>query len=482
MKSNSAIENGNGIIAKNGNEKPSGKTDGQLSPEEVIRSEVNFLRLPFFALWDKDVRKRSETEYKAVIRRGSEKLEIEWIVMSNTRFGYPGPFDKMVHKTIEHMTNELPFPVQNPIPLGSLYSFYKRMGIDSIGGAQYRKIKEALQRITLTGIISKGAFYSRKDNKFIEDTFHLYDRVIFKGTEMPNGNIADDNYVYLSSWYLDSINANYVKPVDWNYYKSLETPIAQRLYELLSVKFYGSLMKGSGIVSYKYSTLCELLPMTRQRYFSLMRKILDPAHVKLKETGFLEDWSWEDSPKGEGGKDWLIKYYPGRRVGEEIGRFRIGEQLEFELPLLGEKRLVEVELTADESPMLKQLVERGITNSTARKLAKEHPIEQIQNQIEVFDWLKETGSPLVEKNPAGFLRKSIEENYQPPKEYHDNLKREAVEQKNRDRRKRWIQHREEQISQDIANWDKIPPEERVQGMLEFWIAGQKLNMIHPTPE
>ena len=57
-----------------------------------------------------------------------------------------------------------------------------------------------------------------------------------------------------------------------------------------------------------------------------------------------------------------------------------------------------------------------------------------------------------------------------------------MEKKNRDRRERWVRHREEQISQDIANWDKIPPEERVQGMLDFWIAGQKLNMIHPTPE
>jgi hypothetical protein len=32
----------------------------------------------------------------------------------------------------------------------------------------------------------------------------------------------------------------------------------------------------------------------------------------------------------------------------------------------------------------------------------------------VFDWLKGRKSGLIEKNPAGFLRMSIEENYHPP--------------------------------------------------------------------
>jgi len=37
--------------------------------------------------------------------------------------------------------------------------------------------------------------------------------------------------------------------------------------------------------------------------------------------------------------------------------------------------------------------------------------------------------PLVAKNPAGFLRRSIEENYQPPAEYNKKQEREILEQK-----------------------------------------------------
>ena len=111
------------------------------------------------------------------------------------------------------------------------------MGCEKMGGSQYRKIKKAFQKIIATKVVYKGAFYNKEKKKWIEDTFHLYERLISKGEKLDNGGIADTNYLYLNSWYLDNVNANYVKPLDWNYYNSLETPLAQRLYELLSVKF-----------------------------------------------------------------------------------------------------------------------------------------------------------------------------------------------------------------------------------------------------
>lgn len=89
---------------------------------DVVRSEVNFLVLPFFALWDKDVKRRTKTEYKAVIKRGRQKLEVSWTVLAQPEFGYPGPFDKKVHKAIEEIISKLPRPIQNPIPLGSFHN------------------------------------------------------------------------------------------------------------------------------------------------------------------------------------------------------------------------------------------------------------------------------------------------------------------------------------------------------------------------
>ena len=453
--------------------RPNDTINESLVPE-VIRSEVNFLVLPFFALWDKDIKRKTKTEYMASVKRQGERLEISWTVTSNAEYGYPGPFDRTVHKAIEQIISKFPRPIQNPIPIGSLYSLCKRMGISSFGGSQYRKIKEALERITTTSIKSGGAFYSKGKKEWIEEIFHLYERVIFKGKTLPDGEISDTNYLYLNSWYLDNVNANYVKPVDWEYYKLLENPIAQRLYELLSVKFYGLLSRGGRFISYRYSTLCSLLPITQQKYLSLAKKILDPSHIKLKETGFLRNCDWEKT-SGNGESDWLIKYYPGKRARDEIKRFSLGEQLELELPAPNEKKsaISKPELSGEESKIAEGLVQRGITRTTAMKMVRSHPIEQIQRQMAVFDWLRESKSPLVGKNPAGFLRKSIEEGYQPPEDYLSHKETESQRQRDQERRERWLQHRDKLIRQDIANWDKTLPEERVSGRLDAWIFTQQ---------
>jgi hypothetical protein len=288
---------------------------------EIIKSEVNLLLLPFFALSRKGLEKKTSTVYKKEIIRDGEKLEIFWQVTANTKYGYPGPFDKEVHKVIEQILTERlergGIPLRNPIPIGSIYEICRRMGISS-QGKNYRNIKEALRRIALTGIESRGAFYSKEREKWVEDVFHLYDRVIFKGEQLSNGVIADTNYLFLSSWYLENLNALYVKPLDYTYYRFLKSTIAQRLYELLGVKFYGALQSGQAYVCYKYSTLCDLLPITRQSYLSRAKEKLEPAHAELRSTKFLRKVIWR---RGRSSNDWLILYYPGERALEEAKRW-----------------------------------------------------------------------------------------------------------------------------------------------------------------
>jgi len=451
----------------------------EIAVPDVIKSEVNFLVLPFFALWDKDVRRKVRTEYKTSVRRKKQKLELSWIVVSNPEFGYPGPFDRAVYKAIEQIISALPTPIQNPIPLGSLYSLCKRMGIRKFGGSQYKKIKEALRRIMATSIISEGIFYHKGEEQWVEDSFHLVDRIVFKGRRLPNGEIADTNYIFLNSWYIDNINSRYVKPIDWNHYKSLKTPVAQRLYELLGVKFYGLLTKKGRFISYRYSTLCSLLPITQQRYISKAKETLDPAHGKLEETGFLERCVWKELSRKE--NDWLIRYYPGKRAREEIKRFGLGEQLELELPPPKEEKASDGEtgLSDEQSKIAGDLIQRGITGTTAGKLVKDYPIDQIQRQMDVFDWLKQRNSPMLSKNPAGFLRKSIEEDYQPPEEYLSYKETESQRQREQDRKERWLQRRDELIKQDIATWNKTSPDDRIKGRLDAWIFTQSPK---PTPE
>ena len=158
------MKNKNKEIIKNiENEK-----DRYLILPEIINSEVNLLVFPFFALTRNNLKRKSKTEYKDIIERDGKKLQIIWKVTSNSEYGYPGLFDREVHKVIEQIITKLlreKGKIENPIPLGSLYNICKKMGIENYGGHQYRKIKEAFKRIKTTSIETKGTFYSN-DNFF----------------------------------------------------------------------------------------------------------------------------------------------------------------------------------------------------------------------------------------------------------------------------------------------------------------------------
>ena len=149
------------------------KEEKNFLPTTSIKCEVNFVRLPFFALSRKDSSSRVESEYREIVGRNGKKLETVWTVTANAKFGYPAPFDKKVHKAIESLISERnDFPIENPI-IFSLYEICKIMGINAGSGRNHEAIRRALLRTAFAGIQSKGTFYSKGDKKWIEDSFHL---------------------------------------------------------------------------------------------------------------------------------------------------------------------------------------------------------------------------------------------------------------------------------------------------------------------
>jgi Replication initiator protein A/DnaA N-terminal domain len=388
-----------------------------LLPKEEIRSEVNFLTLPFFKLSRHD--KRLRTEYYAIETRGDTKLEVYWKVAAHQDYGYPGVFDRKVHKAIEQIIGNLLHPIQNPIRLGSLLNLAKLIGMPlsskgTLSGKSYKEIQDSLTRMVATTIHSEGAFYDKSKERGIKDVFHLYDRVVWIGQKLPSGEIADTNYLFLGSWYLDNINNRYVKPLDYTYYRSLKDGIASRLYELLGVKFKGNLF-----INYSYSKLCQLLPVPRYQYFAQAKRQLEQAHQELTRTGFFDNVEWV---KVNDPHDWLINYYAGTRAKEEIQRWsRQGvlpppDDLQLEQPT---PTSTPQQVDDDINDLVVALQNFGISKKTAKRLAKNHSEQDVFDKLELVQWLIDTKSPLVSKNPQGFLVRALDEGYlpKPPKGY-----------------------------------------------------------------
>ena len=382
------------------------KINNKIDLPKIINTEVNLLIFPFFILERKS--KKLETEYKDIVKRGNKKIEIIWNVSANTKYGYPGLFDREVHKVIEQIISEIlkkDGEIKNPISF-SIYDLCNRMGITTSGGKNYRKVKEALERIRMTGIKSEGAFYHKGQKEWISKVFGLYDSIIFRGEKLEDGSIAEKNLLYLGNIYLQSLNSFNIKPIDYTYWRSLESKIASRLYEILGIKFYGVRNKKEGFIRYKYSTLCQLLPVTPHSYISSAKRQLNPGNNELRDTGFISKYEWCEN----GNNDWLIYYWPGERAKEEMKRAKIksinnraGEYLP------GQKEEVK-EFSKEQADLVNKLLELNVSKVTAEKLIKNNDQELIKKWIEAINYTNAD-------DKAAYLVKAIRENWQFPEEY-----------------------------------------------------------------
>jgi len=384
------------------------KNNNEIILPEIIKSEVNLLLLPFFTLERKDKRLKIEVEGKGKIPR----TKVFWNVSANPEYGYPGPFDREVHKAIEQIATEIikkDGVIKNPIQF-SIYELCKRMGITTAGD-NYQRIKKALERIQTTSIKSVNTFYSKKEKQWIEAVFSLYDGVVFRGKELPNGEIAEDNYLFLGSWYLQSINSRYTKPIDYTYWRSLKSKIASRLYEILGVKFYGIRNKKGYDITYKYTTLCQLLPLTPYRYISRAKQQLNPGNNELKDTGFISKFEWSEN----GNKDWLISYWPGERAKEEIRRAKAKSINNRTGKYLSEPKEEVKIFSKEQAELINKLVKVNVSKITAENLIKSNDQELIEKWIEAINYSNAN-------NKAAYIVKAIRENWQFPEEYLREIK------------------------------------------------------------
>jgi len=400
------------------------KKNNEIDLPKIINSEVNLLVFPFFSLSTKGLKNKTTTVYREIIKKGNQEITLLWKVSSNSEYGYPGPFDRKVQQAISEILSEIlkkEGEIKNPIPLGSLYNICKRMGISESAGENYRMIKKALERIRATTIKSVGTFYSKEGKQWVDDNFSLYNRMVFKGKELPENEIADDNYLFLGSWYLQSLNSFYVKPIDYNYLQSLKSKIASRLYEILGVKFYGLRNKREKFICYRYSKLCQLLPVTPHGYISLAKQQLDPGNNELRDTGFISKFDWSEN----GNNDWLIYYWPGEKAEEEMKRAKIKSinNRTGEYPP-GPKEKVII-FSKEQVNLVNKLVEINVSKVTAENLIKSNNQELIEKWIQAINYSNAD-------DKAAYIVKAIRENWQFPEEY---LRKKREEQQKEEEEK-----------------------------------------------
>jgi hypothetical protein len=163
--------------------------------------------------------------------------------------------------------------------------------------------------------------------KYARDRFHVFNRAVSVGREMPDGTIADANYVWLSDWQLENINQKFLLPIDLLTYRKLKNHIGKALVPLLQVWLFASHRAGSKLFEKRYDELCEMLSVQVYKAPSLITRQLKPSLDELVQHEYLEKWRIE---KTADGKSFKIVLFHGPKFHRD-GRRRLDQKNQVEV-------------------------------------------------------------------------------------------------------------------------------------------------------
>jgi hypothetical protein len=391
------------------------------SPLEVIKIEKNLNSLGFFTPSHKGLDNKKSKSITISREERGRKMQARATIFPSPDHGLPTTADQDKYFAFQKIVTEIKKRagmVTNPIGFTS-YQLLKILGVNA-SGRNYEEVGQWLERMTLTGIRSENMVYFAGRKSWAKDIFHVFDRAVQVGQELPDGTTADQNYVWLSEWQLENLNANYVLPLDLHTYRQLRSTIAKALVPLLQIWFYAS---GRRPIEKRYGDLCQYLQIRRWPHLSKVRENFAPALEELRTLAFLELW---DIQRTADNLDFKIVLHPGHRYSRD-SRLRLAGQEPGSPPH-----------NPEFDALLKELAGRGIREDTARYLLLDTPTDQcIQDQLEWGDYLIHCGQKGKFFNPAGFLVYLIRNNIEPPPYFETTrrreLRRRAEERHNQDR-------------------------------------------------
>src|SRR5215218_8773444 len=343
----------------------------------LVKAEGNFEDHPYFTVGNQRGRE-GVIQYTNTIRtRDGQELRQTWTVRAIQGLGLPGTLDQDVYVALLQLVDR-----EEDIPEDGWISFSLYELVELLrrthGGRDYRQIKESLERLSGSIIQSKNAFYRKSTKSYVDDTFHLLDRVQHSESTDGLGRRAEKTWVKLSDYFVESYKANYLKGLDADFYWSLNSSVAKRLYRFVDKKRNQQRRWEVDLFA-----LRDRIPLSSYKYPSKIKEKLAPAHEELRHKGFLERVSYRKTSEGDN----LVCY----EIADDFSNRRPAVQL-------------------DATPEVRIAVERlkaeGLRSDAAEDLVYRHGPERCLRYAEAVTFRKNV------RNRAGWVRKAIENGYE----------------------------------------------------------------------
>lgn len=378
------------------------KSIGQVieGPPSVLlgRDEMNIAEFPITLLTDRAPKGLSKIEHKdrffdpALGREIIRKLTIS----TPEEYGLPTSIDDDVILALIQLTKQ-----QNNFTRQEVF-FTRRQLIDLLGwtdkGRNYERIETSLDRWASTYLKYENAWWDNEGRRWTSGGFHIIDsfRISDGRTSSGQGQLFRSQIVWGKEFF-QSCQAGYLKSLDYDTYIRLKFHPSKRMYRFLDKRFY-----------HRADWSFELRDFAIE-HVGLSRSYRDAGKIKeklqsgieeLERVGFLEPLPREERYRKDG-RNWFIRLV--RKRGESERPSEDGKE--------------------SLHPLRAELVTRGVTESTAAELLREHPAASIAEKLEVFDWLSVRNDRRIQRNPAGYLVESIRKGYSVPRGFESAAER-----------------------------------------------------------
>ncbi|SRR5579883_1261192 len=410
---------------------PTQSGDRTAPPANFVKVEKNLASLGFFTPSSKRTRNEKAKTVSVTIVVDGKRIEAKATIAPTALFGLPITADQDKWLALHKILSDVQVrdgQVTNPVSFTSA-ELLALLNIYKDSGKNYRDVSEWLDVMVGTTIISEGAVYAGGKRYFGKDAFHVFDRAVSFGKQLPDGRIADKNYVWLSDWQLQNINRHHQLPVDLDAYRQLKNFIAKALVPLLQVWLYAT--RDDGVFEKRYDELCQILNVRQWNYPSKIKEKLGPSLDELKQFGYLSDWRIE---RASDKRTYKILFFHGEKFHRDrrarLARGQAATQTQHVTapgvqPRVSGVQPVSPDASSFSPELINEFTERGITKQKATELLRNRKPEQdIVAQLEFADYVI-ANSKIPIQNPPGFRIRLVASNTSIPDSFETNAKRDA---------------------------------------------------------
>jgi len=424
--------------------KPSPKPLGLLG-----RDEMNLAEFPIALLADRVPKDQKEAVYQDEIydERSGLTLSRKLTIQAGNR-GLTTALDDEVILCLIQLTKQKTNFTSRRLEF-SRHELVQLLGW-SVGGASYERIETSLDRWTSVYLKYENAWRDNRTKTWTSKGFHIIEAFELNDTRA-SGEQLDllPSYILWNEIIFESFQAGYLKPLDYDLCMGLSNSTAKRMYRFLDKRFH-----------HRPDWTFDLKELAHE-HIGLGRNYDGPAHLKRKmlpAIAELESINFlEPLPEGDrfqkDGKDWKI-----RLIQKGTGLATLPAVLS--------------EAQPEPSSLVTELTQRKVTKATAAELVKKHPAEFIRHKLDVFDWLVEKQDKRVARSPAGYLVKSITDDYAAPEGFISKAERQQRLEAQQAQERKAADDRRTQREQDArdkaerqaieAYWASLTPEEQAE--------------------